>query len=30
MKLDRDEIARQWPQSQDVVVMQPVSPRGEG
>ena len=28
MKLDKDEIARQWPQTQDVVVMQPVSPRG--
>jgi ribose transport system substrate-binding protein len=27
-KLDVAEIARQWPQTQDVVVMQPVSPRG--
>ncbi len=27
-KLDKAEIIGQWPQSQDVVVMQPVSPRG--
>ena len=28
IKLDPAEIARTWPQDQDVVVMQPVSPRG--
>ncbi|WP_142056314.1 sugar ABC transporter substrate-binding protein [Pseudonocardia kunmingensis] len=27
-KLDKAEITGQWPQTQDVVVMQPVSPRG--
>lgn len=28
MKLDKAEVERQWPQTQDVVVMQPMSPRG--
>lgn len=28
VKLDKDQIAQQWPQTQQVVVMQPVSPRG--
>lgn len=28
VKLDKTEIAGRWPQSQDVVVVQPVSPRG--
>ncbi|GAA5121181.1 substrate-binding domain-containing protein [Pseudonocardia adelaidensis] len=28
VKLDRAEVERQWPQTQDVVVMQPMSPRG--
>lgn len=28
VKLDKAEVERQWPQTQDVVVMQPMSPRG--
>ena len=28
VRLDRDEVVAQWPQTQEVVVMRPVSPRG--